>query len=289
MILKTNVNAPVTLNSNGITTFMFEDGKHAEEFIKSIEIFLKKKKELNEFTLYLMDEEYQDINPKDIYPIMMDCGKLGLSEDKTFKDNAINIFEQMVYDHAENNEIFHKLQVSIDQLVNRLEIKNKNYTIELQSETFDIKKMLKLLSYDIHKNGSSLNHLELRECYYDVIRRMNSDEKEVMLFILYPENYLGVKEIDRFMKWLNKLRATIVILTNDYRIIQKSKFNYINLIKHNKEIYNIIGLSNEVRLFTSIEEDKLEAVTTQLAYFDFTDSKLLVNDLYSYFLESNKT
>lgn len=289
MILKTNVNAPVTLNSNGITTFMFEDGKHAEEFIKSIEIFLKKKKELNEFTFYLMDEEYQHINLKEIYPIMMDCGKLGLSEDKTFKDNAINIFEQMVYDHAENNEIFHKLQVSIDQLVNRLEIKNKNYTIELQSETFDIKKMLKLLSYDIHKNGSSLNHLELRECYYDVIRRMNSDEKEVMLFILYPENYLGVKEIDRFMKWLNKLRATIVILTNDYRIIQKSKFNYINLVKHNKEIYNIIDLSNEVRLFTSIEEDKLEAVTTQLAYFDFTNSKLLVNDLYSYFLESNKT
>lgn len=288
MILKTNTHQAVSLEEKGITTFMFEEGKQARDFIRSIDLLIKKKKEMNEHAFYLMDDEFQDLNYKNLYPVMMDCGKLDLADDKSFKDNTISMFENMVFEHEEVNEIFHQLQVSIDNLVNKLEVAKTHYTIEFQSETFDVKKMLKLLKYDIHRNGSALNHLELRECFFDIMKQMNVDKKEIIFFIIYPENHMGVKEIEKFMKWLKKLNVTIIILTNDYRVIKNTKYNYVNLVKHNKDIYNIIDLSNELRLFLDIDESVIETLSLQLSYFDFTETELMISDKYSKFINSSK-
>lgn len=289
MILKTNVNEAVPILRKGVTSFMFEEGNHASDFIKSIGLCLKRKKELNEDAFYLMDEAYQDINYKEIYPILMDCGKLELDNEKSFKDNTVGMFEKMIFEHPEINERFHQLQVSIDELVNRLEIVKPHYTIEFQSETFDVKKLLKLLQYDIHRNGTELNHIYLRECYFDIMKKMNVDNKEIILFVVYPENHLGVQEVDRFMKWLHQLNVTIIVLTNDFRIIKNTKLNYVNLIKHNKQNYDIIDLSNELRLFSKVEESLVERLSVQLSYFDFTGSDLLIHESYREFLASSKT
>lgn len=286
MIMKTEVCQPIPLGEKELSCFMFEEGKHVSGFIKSIELYLKSRNNKNDFPLYLMNNKYQEINKKEIYPILMDCGKLDLSNEKAFKEGSISYFEQMIFDNTKVNEKFHQLQVAIDELVNNLELKRSHYTLELQSETFSVKNLLKLIDSDLHRNGKELTHLELRRSFYDIVAKMNTDKKEVVLFILFPENHLGTKDIDKFMKWLKSLNVFIILLSNDVRILKHVKLNFVNLVKHNKQIYDLMTLSNELELFGVESREGLESLAKQLGYFDFTGNEILVNDEYQMFLSS---
>lgn len=286
MILKADVCQPIPLGEKEISCFMFEEAAHIATFIKSVECYIKSRTANKDYPLYLMDDQYQDINKKEFHPIIMDCGKLDLSNEKSFKDGTMSYFEKMIFENAQINEKFHQLQVAIDQLVNNLELKRTHYTLELQSETFNVKNLLKLVDSDIHRNGRELTHLEFRRIYFDIIKSMNVDSKEVILFVLFPENHLGTKDVDKFMKWLKSLKVYTIVLTNDLRIIKSVKLNYVNLVQHNKENYDLMTLANEIELFGLEGAEGAQGLALQLGYFDFTGNEILVNNEYHMFLSS---
>ena len=286
MIMKTNVIPPIALDKNEVSTFMFEKTEHIYDFIKSIEYFVKSRTKNSEFPLILMDEKFQEINKKEIYPIIMDCGKFDLKDEKSFKDGIVKTFEKLVFENSSVHEYFYEFQKTLDILVNNLEINKPKYTLELQADTFNIKNLLKLVDSDFHRNGRELKHHELRESYFDIVTSMNVDKKRIVLFVIYPESYLGSDEIKVFMNYLKQLNAVTVVITNDFRIIKETKINFLNLVKKNGVLYDILGLSSELELFGLVRQDLSTAISIQLSYLDFAGNEILVNDKFKSFLDN---
>lgn len=286
MILKSDVIPPVPLGENEVSCFMFEKSEHLAEFVRSIECYVKTRTANKDHPLLIMDNQFQDINKKDLFPILMDCGKFELDSEKSFKDGVVSTFEKMVFENAEVNDVFHEFQIVLDKLVNKMEFNRRRYSLELQSDSFSLRNLLKVVESDLHRNGRELNHFELRECYYDIVSSLNRERKAKILFVLYPENYLGVTEVKKFMRFLHGLSANIIVLTNDLRIIKEVKLNFINLVMHNKEVYDLIGLSNELELFDMVESEGREELTIQLGYLNFAGNEILVNDKYKSFIEN---
>jgi len=226
---------------------------------------------------------------KDIYFINFDCNVIALKTEKSTN----KLLQDLLFYHLENNatllENFIQLNEEITRFTSAISLEDNNLFIDFEPTDKTIQNLIKSLTIHIEFDESEYvpNYL-LREYLIKSLLQLNTSEKDVFLVISFPESDVGREDFSKVADGLKKLNITTLVLTTKREFITSASSSNISMVDKNGFIYDIIKMMKEIEAFNLVSEDKLEDVTKDLVYRDFTKDFMLLDTKMKEFLASSK-
>lgn len=286
MIIYSKANNSINLYEKEINAFAFQTSEQFTQFIEGVIYYSKYKGASPDISFHIMNNHYEDIKKSQIFPVLMNCGIYQLEEEKEFKDALLKSFEEQLYSDRKSSQKFYELEVKLNELLSELSITSSHYNFDYLNEKFHPKNLMKLLTIDYHLDSEDLLHHQKRELYLDYLLRTKPEDKDAIIFIIYPELFLAQKELDTFIKNLKNRKETVVLITGTIRVLKEINIRNINLIKKDREKYDIIDLMNELELFNLQDKHLKEIQAIHLSFHDFTSNEIFLHEKYREFLSN---
>ncbi|REI17907.1 hypothetical protein [Staphylococcus felis] len=253
----------------------FSNTSLCETFIESFLNYLNRKPIVDHHFAHFITDHYDTINAKNFKPIILNCGILNILSEKVIEDQVFKRFEDQIMYDEHTHMVFQKFEQSLNTFKYALEIKDPFYQIEIQDTSFKLKRLLKVFGLEFHHNLERLSEINKRKLFIDLLK---DDDKENVLLILYPEAFLGLKDIQRFIQLIKSYQLTTIIITNHPSIIIEEENVY--LCKSNKECHSIKDIREDLEILMP-QETINDKTVRMIAYHEFIGTDL--KELARYF------
>lgn len=283
MKLRGDFNQPLTLIEGKMNVISFQDTKHVTKFVEGLIEYSKSKSKVFDGDVCFINNQYENIIPKNINTVILNAGSLNIFEEKVFKEALFSKFEQQIRTDQQTNTMFNEIEHRINDLLMLLGSKEDNFQIDFHSSTLLLKKFMTQFKPDFHNDLEDLDFIEMRDLYLNILR---STVEENIYIVLYPESNCGTLEMYKFMEILNRYEGTKILISNHPFFITES--DELFLIKQNGDLLDIDKIKRELVLFKSKNDiEQFEKTCKIIAYHEFTQDFYLNDDLYLRFIERN--
>lgn len=239
--------------------------------------------------LYIREQD-KDIMAKQKYVIHLKQSLFELAEDKDFGKWLVQHLKYQL----EHDATFISQYNSFIQALEKMIYSTTLYIGDVQIE-FDLTEklmeaLLKQLSFQISINEqTSLQSLQLRKLYIDLLLKLNIHQKDVIIIFEYPENDSAIKDYEALMMYLKSLKATVLCISSSKEFVKYTDIENSLLMYDNGSKYNVLKLKEDLELFQYDHAKlSLDQLATTLAIIDFYGEYDLLDPKYVEFLESNQ-
>ncbi|TDL98240.1 hypothetical protein ERX27_03630 [Macrococcus brunensis] len=280
MKIASNLSAVIDINEKKINTIAFEDTYQCNEFIRNLLNYLCSKEDGDDLFSELIDEDISTVNVKSFHSIVINCGTLDLISEKQMKDALLKRIESDCRGREDIGQVYEKIEREIGRLASLVKIDDEQYQIELDETQLQFKQFLKLFKIDVHNNFSNLSAVQARKVCIDL---MKDKKKENILFLLFPEANLGVRDMKNFLNMVRSYQMTTIIVTNHpYFMVEADN---LAMSKRNMTLFDLNEVREEFKLLFP-EDDVDERIIKQIAINEFMQSHLIKDERYIKFINS---
>lgn len=278
MKIASNLSAVIDIKEREINAITFEDTFQCNEFIRNLLNYLHSKEDGDDLFSELIDDDISTLNVRSFHSIVVNCGTLDLISEKQMKDAILRKLEMDCLGNEEIGQVYERIEREMSLLSSLLKIKDEDYQIELNETHLKFKQFLKLFDVDVHHDFSHLNAIQARKACINLLR---DDRKENILFLLFPEANLGVRDINEFLGLIKSYGMTTIIITNHPYIMIEA--DNLAMSKRNMTLFDIEQVREEFRLmFPESEAD--ERIIRQIAINEFTKNYIIKDERYIKFI-----
>jgi len=272
-----------------INTICFQTTHLQQLFKEYLVHFMNRKNKSETNYVHIVDEDGEVINIRNYECIYFDCSSISLSNEKETRQTI----QKMLFYQLENNprivETYFNLRKELDVFFNNITLNFDEINIEFELTDKSIESLVKQLDINIGHINSYRGHIpnyELRHALLQMILGM-SVTNDVILFITFPENDLGINDYVKFFNHLKNLNITTILLTTNKNFIMNTEVENITMYMEQGRIYDIIGLKKELLAFNLCDQHQSDNLAKSLAFDDFShDIQTIRRDLRT-FLESS--
>ncbi|MBI5974696.1 hypothetical protein [Staphylococcus canis] len=267
MKIASDVTEVLDIEAVSTNVITFESSQHCDTFIQSFLNYLNKKPPIDHHFAHFITDNYDTIPIQQFNPIILNCGDRDLLKQKIIEEYVYKQFEHQVSTDANVNALYQKFEQSLRLFNYALGIQDTHYQIEVQDTSLNLKRFLKLFGLEFHHNLEDLSEIQKRKLLIDVSIK---DKKENVLIILYPEAFLGHKDIQTFMNLLKQYELTTIVLTNHPSIIMNE--HNVFLCKRNKLCHSIHEVKEDIEVLTN--QKVSDEVVRMVAYAEFIGTEI---------------
>ncbi|TDM12134.1 hypothetical protein [Macrococcus lamae] len=278
MKIASNLSAVIDINEKELNVIAFEDTYQCNEFIRNLLNYLCSKEDGDDLFSELIDEDISTVNVKSFHSIVINCGTLDLISEKQMKDALLKRIEHDCMGSEDIGKVYEKIEREIGRLTSLVKINDEQYQIELDETQLQFKQFLKLFKIDVHNDFSNLNAVQARKACIDLLM---DKKKENILFLLFPEANLGVRDMKSFLDLVRSYDMTTIIVTNHpYFMLEADN---LALSKQNMTLFDINQVREELKAM--FPEDTIDAkVIKQIAINEFTANPIIKDERYIKFI-----
>ncbi|WP_458631414.1 hypothetical protein [Paenibacillus sp. CMAA1364] len=235
-------------------------------------------------------EQDRDVLAKQKYVIHMKQSVFELAEDKEFSKWIVQHLKyQLEHDEvfiSQYNEFMHALEKMIFSTT--LYIGDVQIEFDLTEKLME--SILKQLSFQLSiSEQTSLQSLQLRKLYIDLLLKLNVQQKDIVIIYEYPENDAAIKDYEALMLYLKSLNVTVLCISSSKDFVKYTDIENLILMYDNGSRYNLLKLKEELELFEYDHPTlSIDQLTTTLSIIDFYGVYDLLDPKYVEFLESNQ-
>lgn len=278
MKIASNLSAVIDIKDKEINVIAFEDTYQCNEFIRNLLNYLCSKEDGDDLFSELIDEDISTVNVKSFHSIVINCGTLDLISEKQMKDALLKRIEHDCRGNEDIGKVYKNIEREIGKLASLVKINDEQYQIELDETQLQFKQFLKLFKIDVHNDFSNLNAVQARKVCIDLLK---DKKKENILFLLFPEANLGVRDMKSFLEMVRNYEMTTIIVTNHpYFMIEA---NNLAMSKRNMTLFDLDQVREEFRLIFP-GDDADEKIIKQIAINEFMQSHLIKDERYIKFI-----
>lgn len=278
MKISSNLSAVIDIKENKINAITFEDTYQCNEFIRNLLNYLNAKEDGDDLFSELIDDDIETVNVKSFHSIILNCGTLDLISEKQMKDAMMKRLEQDCLGKEEIGNIYERIEKEMNLLSSIMKIKDDYYQIEIDETQLKFKQFLKLFKIDVHNDFSHLSAIQARKACIDL---MTEEKKENILFLLFPEANLGIRDVKSFMDLIKNYGMTTIMVTNHpYFMVEADS---LAMSKHNMTLFDINQVRDEFRLMFPNEEID-ENIVRQIAINEFSRQYFIKDERYIRFI-----
>lgn len=279
----------LVLTRNQCHSIYFESSKMQMQFRELLKSFFTNKKMEDHYYLDVIDHNYNSIASRSFYFIDFDCFSIDLKNEKDTSKIILDLLKYELEHNAEWLAHYTNYLTITDRFLSQLELTEEALVIDFQMTDKTIEALLKSLLVTIEYDNSTVvgNH-KMRAFLIKAMLKLNLTEKEVVLFVSYPEVDVGYQDYKEVVQFLEQLGVTTIILSSNEYYLTHPPMDSIFLVNKNGKCYDIPFLFKELEVFGLLGQKSGASVAKKLAYKDFTQRYELLDLVYKEFLESNR-
>lgn len=290
MKIITNSISQMTLQKGEYHTLTFSSTMHQMEFRNLMDRFFRNRKgEVDSNYLFIVDENNDNINYKDLYYMNFNCNIINLAEEKTTKTQL----QEMLHYYLENNSHFVEQYLNfyevLEQFVHSLRLEGNGLTIDFYPTNRTIKQIVNSLEIDISNDENNyVPNYKLRHYLIELLLSLNKNKKQPFLFLMYPETDIGHDDFSKVIEQIKSLNITTLTLTTQKDFLNSADIDRMFLVKSNGELYDVRGIKDELESLKLVKSNELEQLAKVVSYYDFHNQYHYLDRDLREFIESNK-
>lgn len=279
----------ISIQAGKCHTITFQSSSKQANFRKLLHEYFKNRKQEECNYIKILDTNGRQISGRDFYFIPFDCSSIYLKDDR----DTSKQLREILYHYLEYNpDLLKDFIMFNEQLSNffgQVEIVKDHLKIDFQPSDKTITQLIRSLDIIIEYKEDDFvpNHI-MRDFLISALLDMNMLNKDVFLFVSYPETDVGIGDFMHAMDLLKELNVTTIIISSHRDIITTVNEENIFLVHENGTIYDIIMLREELLDLKVVKEVRISETVKVLAYQDFKQDYFLLDDKLKSFLMSNK-
>lgn len=244
------------------------------------------------------EEEYigvtwqdRDSVAKDFTIIELTGGELNFFDDREMKKNLQQFIKQQILNNETQLSIYREMEQHLLRSFSLLQFEFSDVDFEFEIEELPFEVLMKQCELILtHRDNKALTALDYRKLMITLWLKLQEHTKKPLLIVYhFPENDMGVTDVQVLTEFLAALGITIIVITKTITTCYTLPNENISFIKKNGNIYDILALEKELQLFemayTNVTNTQL---AQKLAFCDFTNDTALLQEELRRFLESNQ-